>query len=45
VSTGYNLRTVYVIDREGRIAYMDLGYLAGSAESLEKLRAALKAIM
>ena len=39
--TGYNLRTVYVIDREGKIAYMDLSYKAGSIESFEQLKNAL----
>jgi peroxiredoxin len=43
-STGYNLRTVYIIDLGGRIAYQDLAYSAGSTDSLEKLRAALRAI-
>lgn len=39
--TGYNLRTVYVIDREGKIAYIDLSYKPGSAESFEQLKNAL----
>lgn len=40
--TGYNLRTVYVIDRRGTIAYMDLSYKAGSNESFERLSEALR---
>ena len=42
--TGYNLRTVYVIDRKGRIAYIDPAYAAGSEESFAKLTAALATI-
>lgn len=41
---GNNLRTVYVIDRQGKIAYIDLDYKAGSAESFTKLKSALQAI-
>ena len=40
-SSGYNIRTVYVVDKQGRIAYIDLAYNAGSTESLDKLKAAL----
>jgi peroxiredoxin len=39
---GFNRRTVYVIDRGGRIAYIDLGYNANSEESFDQLRNALK---
>jgi glutaredoxin-dependent peroxiredoxin len=42
--SGFNLRTVYVIDRHGIIAYIDLAYKAGSPESFEQLRNALKKI-
>ena len=39
--TGFNLRTIYVIDRKGIIAYIDLAYKAREASSFEKLKAAL----
>ncbi|MEK9136461.1 MAG: redoxin domain-containing protein [Bacteroidota bacterium] len=39
--TGFNLRTVYVVDRKGNIAYIDLAYKAGTPDSFEKLKAAL----
>jgi len=38
---GYNKRTVYVIDRSGNVAYIDLEYKAASTESFEKLKSAL----
>ena len=41
LDTGFDLRTVYVIDRKGNIAYMDLAYKAGTPDSFEKLKAAL----
>jgi peroxiredoxin len=40
-TTGMNLRTVYVIDRSGTIAYIDLAYKAGTPDSFEKLKEAL----
>ena len=43
-STGHDYRTVYVIDRNGKIAYMDLKYVAGSEESFGKLKSALAAL-
>jgi peroxiredoxin len=39
--TGYNRRTVYVIGRDGRIAYVDLAYAAGSPASFDMLKATL----
>jgi peroxiredoxin len=39
---GFNYRTVYVIDKEGKIAYIDLAYSARETNSFEKLKAALK---
>jgi peroxiredoxin len=42
--TGFNLRTVYVIDRKGRIAYIDLAYKAGALESFEHLKAILQTL-
>ncbi len=41
---GMNLRTVYVIDRQGRIAYIDLAYVAGSADSYNRLKAAITSL-
>jgi len=41
---GYNKRTVFVVDRKGMIAYIDLAYKANSAESFDKLRNALQAM-
>jgi hypothetical protein len=35
---------VYVIDRHGRIAYVDLAYKAGDQESFDHLKAALEKI-
>lgn len=43
-ATGYNRRTVYVIDRQGRIAYRDLEYRVSTPESFTKLRAVLVAL-
>ena len=39
--SGFNRRTVYVVDRKGNIAYMDLAYKAGSPESFQRLKDAL----
>ncbi|MEW6511914.1 MAG: peroxiredoxin [Bacteroidota bacterium] len=41
---GYNLRTIYVVDETGAIAYVDLAYKPGSSESFDMLRNALKTI-
>lgn len=38
---GYNLRTVFVVDKKGKIAYIDRAYKAGSQESFDNLKAAL----
>ena len=43
-ASGYNMRTVFMIDRAGKIAYMDMSYKAGSPESFEKLKAALAGV-
>mgnify|MGYP001416482422 CR=1 FL=1 len=40
-ATGMNLRTVYVIDRSGTIAYIDPTYKSGTPDSFEKLKEAL----
>jgi len=42
--SGFNRRTVYVIDRRGKIAYIDPAYVAGSQESFANLKTALAAI-
>ncbi len=42
--TGYNKRTVFVIGRDGRIAYMDLAYTVRTPESFDRLKSALKEI-
>lgn len=43
-STGMNLRTIYVIDKQGRIAYIDPAYKAGDQASFEALQTALAAL-
>jgi peroxiredoxin Q/BCP len=43
-STGYNKRTVFVVDRNGRIAYVDMAYGTRDTVSFGKLRAALATI-
>ena len=43
-TTGYNNRTVYVIDNHGKIAYIDLKYSVRDLASFEKLQDALKKI-
>ena len=40
---GFNRRTVYVIDRAGKIAYLDLAYSVRDSVSFTKLKAALAA--
>ena len=40
--SGYNRRTVYVIDKQGKIAYIDLQYKARDLNSFNKLQEALK---
>ncbi len=39
--SGFNFRTVYVIDKKGTIAYIDLAYKASSAESFQHVKDAL----
>jgi glutaredoxin-dependent peroxiredoxin len=39
---GFNRRTIFVIDMNGRISYVDLDYKVNSPESFERLSAALK---
>ncbi len=42
--TGYNKRTVYVINKTGKIAYIDPAYKAGNLESFDRLKEALKSL-
>lgn len=39
--TGFNRRTVYVIDKQGKIAYIDLKYSTRDMVSFEKLQGVL----
>jgi len=41
---GYNRRTVFVVDRQGKIAYADLAYSARDSVSFVKLQTALKGL-
>jgi peroxiredoxin Q/BCP len=41
---GFDSRTVYVIDKEGKIAYIDPKYSSRDMSSFDKLKAALKQI-
>ncbi len=41
---GMNKRTVYVIDKKGKIAYIDLAYKARDAASFDKLKLALTSL-
>jgi peroxiredoxin Q/BCP len=43
-ASGYNRRTIYVIDRQGKIAYVDPAYSVRDGVSFEKLQAALKGL-
>jgi peroxiredoxin Q/BCP len=40
-TTGFNRRTVYLVDAKGKIAYIDLQYSTRDASSFEKLKSAL----
>ena len=42
--SGYNKRTVFVIDKEGQIAYIDLEYKVGDNEDFDRLKSALAQI-
>jgi len=42
--TLYNKRTVFVIDKHGKIAYANLSYSVADLQDFEKLRAALAAV-
>ena len=42
--SGYNRRTVFVINREGRIAYIDLEYKVSDSEDFDRLKSALAQI-
>jgi len=41
-AAGYNKRTIYVIDKQGKIAYIDPKYSVRDMDSFNKLKAALK---
>ncbi len=41
-AAGYNKRTVFVIDKKGKIAYIDLSYSVRDTQSFDKLKKALK---
>jgi peroxiredoxin Q/BCP len=41
---GYNRRTVFIVDKQGKIAYADMAYSMRDAVSFEKLQAALKTL-
>jgi peroxiredoxin len=43
-ATGYNRRTIYVIDKTGKIAYIDPAYSTRDSVSFVKLREALKTL-
>ncbi|HLF14785.1 MAG TPA: peroxiredoxin [Bacteroidota bacterium] len=43
-SSGYNKRTVYVVDKLGKIAYIDMEYSTRDLKSFEQLRKALNLI-
>jgi peroxiredoxin Q/BCP len=43
-ATGYNKRTVYVIDKKGKIAYIDVKYSARDMESFNNLKSALSTL-
>ena len=40
--SGFNRRTIYLVDRTGKVAYIDRAYDPGSAESFNKLKAELQ---
>ena len=43
-ASGYNRRTVFVVDERGKIVYEDLAYSARDSVSFDKLRSALKTL-
>lgn len=43
-STGHDLRTIYLIDQKGQIAYIDLAFKAGSDESFQHLKTAIQSL-
>ena len=43
-ASGYNKRTVFVVDRQGRIAYADMAYSPRDSVSFGKLQVALKGL-
>jgi len=43
-ANGYNRRTVFIVDKQGKIAYADLAYSTRDAASFDKLQLALKGL-
>ncbi len=43
--SGMDRRTVFVVDREGKIAYLDLAYSAKDSASFERLTEALRTLV
>ena len=41
-ASGYNRRTVFVVDKQGKLAYIDMAYSPRDSVSYEKLQAALR---
>ncbi len=44
MSLGFNKRTVYVIDKTGKIAYMNLQYNVGTPDDFQKLKEVLASL-
>ncbi len=42
--TGFNKRTVFVVDKKGKIAYIDMEYKVGTLDSFNKLRSAITTV-
>jgi peroxiredoxin len=42
--SGFNVRSVWVIGRDGRIDYVDPAYIAGNKDSFDRLKSALAAL-
>ena len=43
-ATGHDRRTVFVVDRKGRIAYSDMAYSPRDSVSFQKLQGALTSL-
>ncbi|MBI5474329.1 MAG: peroxiredoxin [Ignavibacteriae bacterium] len=42
--SGMNRRTIFLIDKQGKIAYIDMDYKAGTLDSFNKLKAAISSL-